>query len=971
MKPSCERSATRSIKALMLLTLVASPLAHAATGDGQAYGLNATINVNNASPAVIVTGNLPNPQADTAAHNPDTETVASALLNAPPLSSPVLSTGILSGTASASLTGFNTDGVSASGGTDGTVLDIGVASLVDVVKIDTGVLSASATGACVSGAPTFAGSSNITNLKVWVLGAPASLNLSTVPNNTVLSTNTNLLGIVTGNLSIISNEQTPTANGLSVNGLHVSLTASITIGLVTVPVTVNMTVGHANVSLQSNCAVLPTLALGANPTPFVRGSNATYTATVTNNSGITLIHPLVVTETLSSGLTLVPGSASAGWSCAQSVQTVTCTSLSDASAATTAVAFDVSVAANTASSVINNATFGATNDPAPANCAGNPAGCATLTTAVITAAPNLSVALSASPDPFTQGGSGTYTAVITNSGNAVATAPLTFTDILPADVSYVSSTGSDAGWNCSAAAQTVSCTTPNALAYNAGSNTTSVKLNVTIAAAAASPVVDIAGSGSGNSLAPDCSQFPLPSGCASLSTAVTSASAGSPSLAVSLSASPTPFVRGATGGLIATITNTGNAAATAPITTTFALPTGLSYLSGGGNGFSCSAAGQIVSCTSPTGLATSASTAVNITVQVAANAPASMTTIVSAGSGNAPAPANCASVPNQAGCAALTTAAVDAPSGPDLVVTISPTGPFIAGGTSGYLITVTNIGGGTALGPIGVYDTLPTGLTYLSSTGAGWACSAAGQLVTCSNPSDLAPGAQISVVLTVQIAINPPTTVIDVVSVGSTNDPAPQNCAANPAQAGCASVVTVIAPAQAVFMLNMSAQDVFVRGTLATYQLSASNIGGAPSSGALTVIDILPDGLSFHPESSEEPAAWNCSAQHQVVTCTSGAVLGPAGTSPLLSFSVAVASDAPDSVANSAVAGDAVQLASSCTSAQLCAALLVTPVVDAVSAPAPADPTIFPAPATSPIALLLLILCITVLAYAAVRVRAP
>lgn len=661
MKASCKRIVPRSIRILFALSLGATPLAHAASGSGQAYGLDATINVNNASPAVIVTGTLPNPQADTTVQNPDTRTSVSASFNASPLTGPVLTTGVLTGSASATLNGFATDQVLASGGTDGTQLNVGIAGLVNVLALDTGVLSATAAAVCTSGAPTFTGSANIANLQVSVLGASELLNLSSGPNNTVLNTNINVAGLVNGSLLIISNEQSSTANSLTVNGLHVHLNVTITtLALVNIPVDVDMIVGHAVATMQSECAQLPTLSLSASPSTFVRGSTATYTATITNNSTVNLTAPVTVTENLSSGLTLVSGSATAGWSCGQSGQTVTCTSLTAVLPPTASVSFDVNVDPSTANTVVDNAFFGAANDPAPVSCTPPVSGCASLTTSVISAAPNLSVALSANPDPFTQGGTGTYTAVVTNSGNATATGPLTVTDILPPGVSYVSDTGSDAGWSCSASGQTVTCTNPNALPSTSGSNTSMIKLNVAIAGNAGSPVVDVAGAGSANSPAPDCNQSPLPAGCASLSTAVNPVLGGAPNLSVSLTGDPSPLSRGGTGTLTASITNVGNAAATAPLTITFALPLGLTYMSGIGIGWSCSAVGQLVNCSNPSGLAVSAFSIVNIGVQVAVDAPDSLTVVAAAGSGNAPTPANCASIPNQSGCASLVLAVISA-----------------------------------------------------------------------------------------------------------------------------------------------------------------------------------------------------------------------------------------------------------------------------------------------------------------------
>ncbi|QOY92163.1 DUF11 domain-containing protein [Paludibaculum fermentans] len=68
-------------------------------------------------------------------------------------------------------------------------------------------------------------------------------------------------------------------------------------------------------------------------------------------------------------------------------------------------------------------------------------------------------------------------------------------------------------------------------------------------------------------------------------------------------------------------------------------------------------------------------------------------------------------------------------------------GALTIGAQATYTLTVTNIGQNASSGVITVTDPLPAGLSYLSATGSGWSCSAVGQLVTCTNPNSLAPGA--------------------------------------------------------------------------------------------------------------------------------------------------------------------------------------------------------------------------------------
>ena len=93
-----------------------------------------------------------------------------------------------------------------------------------------------------------------------------------------------------------------------------------------------------------------------------------------------------------------------------------------------------------------------------------------------------------------------------------------------------------------------------------------------------------------------------------------------------------------------------------------------------------------------------------------------------------------------------------AASGPDLTLAKSHTGNFTVGTNGSYTVTVQNVGSAATTGPITVTDPLPTGLSFVSGTGTGWTCSAAGQTATCTNPGPLAAGANSPVTLTVGVA---------------------------------------------------------------------------------------------------------------------------------------------------------------------------------------------------------------------------
>ena len=80
---------------------------------------------------------------------------------------------------------------------------------------------------------------------------------------------------------------------------------------------------------------------------------------------------------------------------------------------------------------------------------------------------------------------------------------------------------------------------------------------------------------------------------------------------------------------------------------------------------------------------------------------------------------------------------------PDLTVskTVNPGALRIGQVAAAYTITTSNVGSAPSSGTITVTDTLDPNLTYVSATGSGWSCSAAGQVVTCTTSAVIAAGA--------------------------------------------------------------------------------------------------------------------------------------------------------------------------------------------------------------------------------------
>lgn len=93
----------------------------------------------------------------------------------------------------------------------------------------------------------------------------------------------------------------------------------------------------------------------------------------------------------------------------------------------------------------------------------------------------------------------------------------------------------------------------------------------------------------------------------------------------------------------------------------------------------------------------------------------------------------------------------------------------------------------------------------------------------------------------------------------------------------------------------------FVRGSTASYTLTASNISPyGPSSAAVTVNDILPNGIV---PTSASGTGWSCSIASQTVSCTDSTVLAANSSYPAITINATVSQSAPSSVSNDAVVG--------------------------------------------------------------------
>jgi hypothetical protein len=192
---------------------------------------------------------------------------------------------------------------------------------------------------------------------------------------------------------------------------------------------------------------------------------------------------------------------------------------------------------------------------------------------------------------------------------------------------------------------------------------------------------------------------------------------------------------------------TGDADGNHPLTITDTLNSALTYASYSGTGWSCSAAGQNVTCTNHAAVAQGSSyPTLDIDVNVATNASSSLSNSVQVSG---------AGVTTTSGNDTIT---VD--PAPALAVSKTHTGTFAQGQNAQWNIAVSNTKTGSLTGgTVTVSDTLPTGYTLVNYSGTGWSCSGT-STVSCTSTQGVSGGAAYStLVLTVSVPTSSPATV--------------------------------------------------------------------------------------------------------------------------------------------------------------------------------------------------------------------
>jgi uncharacterized repeat protein (TIGR01451 family) len=372
------------------------------------------------------------------------------------------------------------------------------------------------------------------------------------------------------------------------------------------------------VSIPATRADLSLTKTASTATPQY-GDNVSFTITL-QNAGPDTANAIVVREALPAGLVLVSATPSVGGYDANSGRWSVATLAANTSATLTVVA-----RVNTLQPVINVAevvsagNFDPNSTPNNNNAAENDQASVPITPQ----AADLSITKSVDNVTPPNGAVITYTITVSNAGPSLATG-VNVTDRLPAGLAFVSATPSSGSYDAATGVWTVGSIAANANA------TIAIRATYSATGNALTNLASVTSAVSDPDNANNVAQVTTPNAGPDLT--LTKSHVGS-------------FVLGGTGSFNLRVANAGGSATAGVVTVTDTLPTGLIAVPASGgftsNGWSCTVAAQTVTCIRADALPpATAYPDLIVPVQVAANAPPTVTNTASVSGGGDVVPTN-------------------------------------------------------------------------------------------------------------------------------------------------------------------------------------------------------------------------------------------------------------------------------------------------------------------------------------------
>ncbi|HKV98874.1 MAG TPA: hypothetical protein VJN96_03570, partial [Vicinamibacterales bacterium] len=573
--------------------------------------------------------------------------------------------------------------------------------------------------------------------------------------------------------------------------------------------------------------------------PVIQGApDLPFTIVVSNNGTAQTAGTVTVTDPLPGGLT--PTSASGpGWACSIAGATVTCTRSDALAAAADYPALQIRASvAPTATTVTNIAAVAGGGDTTPAdNTFSDPVPISPA------GQPNLAITKRHDGNFFQGQQNATYRLRIANVGVAPTSGTVTVSDDVP--VGLTPATASGAGWSCSISSQHVQCSRGDSL----GPGTVYPEIDLLCQVANnATDIVNVATVTGGGDQTPNDNS----------GSDTTHIAGRSPNLSVTKSHADPFLVGQQDASYQIAVANVGSAPTNGPVVVTDGIPAGLTPAAASGAGWTCTIAGQTVTCQRSDSLAAGAAyPAITLRVSVLAGA-SNLSNVVTVSGGGDTTPDN--------------NTAVDATSinvSPDATISLGPTSPLVVADTAEYQSVVSNLGPGWIGGQTTVVATFPTDLIPVFGHGDGWQCQTSGQQVSCQRVSSLGPNTAFAPLrFRVMVRLGPSAVTV----AARVNNSADNNTANNVA---VSDTQTVLPTTGLTIDQKTTTPSVAVGGT-AAYQVTVVNTGQARLE-HVVLQDLLPRGFVFaaatHTAASSQRTVLN-----QAVTVTNGLVSWPLGT---------------------------------------------------------------------------------------------
>jgi uncharacterized repeat protein (TIGR01451 family)/fimbrial isopeptide formation D2 family protein len=575
----------------------------------------------------------------------------------------------------------------------------------------------------------------------------------------------------------------------------------------------------------------------------VAGQNLDFTLAVTNHGKSDSPGPITVTDAIPSGMSYVSASGS-GWSCAASGRNLTCTRTAGLAAGTSApdITLRVLVAPDAGPATLTNraSVSGIAPDPKPENNTDSDA-------VTVLDRANVKIVKTADPTTVDAGAQVVWTLTVTNEGPSDAD-NVQVSDTLPPGLSYV---GIDAD-------SAVTCADANPVDCQVATMPAGASYRIRVTAKVGSGVADgtrITNTATVSTSTPGDDE-------ADNTDSATITVRTSADLSIAKSHRGSSVVAGGQVTFDLAVHNGGPSDAAADVVVTDTLPAGMSFVSSTGDGWACSAAGQIVSCRladSAAVLARTDAPALAITVQVASDLDLSeLVDGVLKNTANVTSPTDDPNPDNN-----TSTDTVPVTTSADLSIVKTHAGTVRVGDPLEFTLQVANDGPSTAH-EVEVSDTLPAGLAFVSATGDGWTCTpppaepVEGQKMTCSLADPLASGASATpITVTVTVLASAYPSVANTATVeAATHDPVPEN--------NSSTDPVVVPPKVDLGITKTHEPEPMQVSDQTTYTIGVSNSGDTDDPGPITVTDALPAGLTFVSGAGE---GWSCAASGQDVTC--------------------------------------------------------------------------------------------------------